>query len=468
MARLGLIWLKIVLCHFHWAIAAPAEELLLRKDPINLKGDNADLFQGLDFDFLGSPSRSQRPKRLAEEFDFSYDPESDPLGLFAPMGLPPPTYSVSSPSEEHGTRYGSMESILDQESESRRSKGTGSNKKPRVDQPIQPPTDQVPVQTQEFESHFSEGNGSNKKRKAHQPTQPSSKQASVQSPVQTESPVDDSDSEWEQKEQARLSKSKMTLGSDVRYFGTRDTMHTLIRRARNSLDYRNNLQAEELTQITDLINLKVDDMFALYQHSPILSDDLKVGGLDIVLRRTSRAHSEGDRLNYNVNIRLPLKFPNSGDKTKPIFLKIHLIGKALHEFHNLVRLNGLDEIILGGDRKFHEGPLQWYYDLIFTDTPDHLPLLGWAQTFLPIEHGDKTFNEAQIILYKALTKSRRMSGNVAGIAALNLLEIWYKTQHLIHYKVALPDQQYSHLIVQAVQKHSPGNRITYIDLPPIS
>ncbi|KAI7938503.1 hypothetical protein MJO28_015423 [Puccinia striiformis f. sp. tritici] len=102
MARLGLIWLKIVLCHFHWAIAAPAEELLLRKDPINLKGDNADLFQGLDFDFLGSPSRSQRPKRLAEEFDFSYDPESDPLGLFAPMGLPPPTYSVSSPSEEHG------------------------------------------------------------------------------------------------------------------------------------------------------------------------------------------------------------------------------------------------------------------------------------------------------------------------------------------------------------------------------
>ncbi|OAV91695.1 hypothetical protein PTTG_27885 [Puccinia triticina 1-1 BBBD Race 1] len=81
--RLLAIGLKInILCCVHWATAAfPAEVDELRlttpSDPINLSNDNSDVFEGLDFDFLGS----SKPKWGVENFDFSRDPHLDPSGF---------------------------------------------------------------------------------------------------------------------------------------------------------------------------------------------------------------------------------------------------------------------------------------------------------------------------------------------------------------------------------------------------
>ncbi|OAV91704.1 hypothetical protein PTTG_27888 [Puccinia triticina 1-1 BBBD Race 1] len=81
-----MAWLKIILCHLIWEIAAgPAELEELRRttsrDSINLWNDNSDVFASLDFDFSGSP------EELTGELNLSNYPDSEPLDHIGPIGF---------------------------------------------------------------------------------------------------------------------------------------------------------------------------------------------------------------------------------------------------------------------------------------------------------------------------------------------------------------------------------------------
>ncbi|EFP79374.1 uncharacterized protein PGTG_05695 [Puccinia graminis f. sp. tritici CRL 75-36-700-3] len=500
-------------------ITALPEELFLSREPVNLKSDNADVFKGLDLTFLGS----RQPKRISEEFDFSYNPENDPFDLFPTIGL--------SVSEEKGGRHAAQ----DQEAESYHRRDAVSNERLQVNQQIQPPISQVHAIVLPTEPHAEtseavlEGQpddikpiGSNRRLKVDDQIQRSINQ--VREPIRTEVDSEGSEiasgAEWygrkrvgsnntkrlkgdqgirqaidqfptlvstETHAESPVSKaeqmrkpernhtrkvssqtgkrmkdtekdhkytardSKYTTDYDARYFkGKDDSMLVLVRRAKEALDHQTISEATEFELFRGRVNEQFKEIAGWYKST---SPDriFKIGGLETIIRKLSIASEDGERCCYHVNICLPLR--SMSNHGLPIKLKINALLTALDLLHNLVRLNGLDRKILRTTEPNHKRLFEWVYDLIFADTPDHLPLLGKSQVKLPIKTGDKAFNEAQRFLHVYLTKPKRIGEFAASIAALDLLELWYKSQLSELEKSTFSSQEYKKFLFRAVQRY---------------
>ncbi|WAR52202.1 hypothetical protein PtB15_1B641 [Puccinia triticina] len=80
----------------------------------------------------------------------------------------------------------------------------------------------------------------------------------------------------------------------------------------------------------------------------------------------------------------------------------------------------------------HQDLLEWFYNLVFKDTQDHPPLLGWAEIhFSPQQNANKKFNPTQILIYKSLMQSGTLTIPQAGRVALELRKIWLRSHSLI-------------------------------------
>jgi hypothetical protein len=246
--------------------------------------------------------------------------------------------------------------------------------------------------------------------------------------------------------------SKYTTGYDERYFkGKKDSMLALVRRAKEALDHQTIAEAREFELIQGRVDEKFDQEIAALYTSTSPDRIFKIGGLETIIRKLSIASKDGGRYGYHVNICLPLR--SMSNQGLPIKLKINALLRALDLFHNLVRLHGLDRKILGTTEPNTKRLFEWVYDLMFADTSDHLPLLGKSQVKLPLKSGDKAFNEAQRFLHIYLTKPKRIGEFAASIAALDLLELWYKSQLSELGKSTCSSKEYKKLLFRAVQRY---------------
>ncbi|WAQ83302.1 hypothetical protein PtA15_3A671 [Puccinia triticina] len=177
---------------------------------------------------------------------------------------------------------------------------------------------------------------------------------------------------------------------------------------------------------------KIDSMMAqkkieiqrLYSHGcRSTSSGKTINGLPVIIMEAPESLPDGGK-HYNANIKLllraTLQFCSARECIKPFFVKISFIQGALYACHARFCEKGLVHL-LGENSEDLDGLLGWYYGLIFEDTSEHLPLLGPAR-LTP----QKTFSEAQVVLYNALLDPPRISVSKACQAALELMEIRYQ------------------------------------------
>ncbi|KAI7960815.1 hypothetical protein MJO28_001304 [Puccinia striiformis f. sp. tritici] len=160
-------------------------------------------------------------------------------------------------------------------------------------------------------------------------------------------------------------------------------------------------------------------------------------------------NSEGHNVYYRILIKSRGK-PSAKIKARRLVGKIKLIGAALDRLHNLFALKKLDEKLLGDHTNgAHQELLEWFYNLIFTDTIDHPPLLGRTRITFPIElNPNKHFNQPQKILQGVLSNGVVLEKDEAAFVARELMALWYQSKTAIN---GLPTISFEELALEAAK-----------------
>ncbi|OAV89322.1 hypothetical protein PTTG_12727 [Puccinia triticina 1-1 BBBD Race 1] len=534
MARLA-IWLKIIPCFLNWAAAAPPvgpEEVLgltTPGDPNFLTKDHWDAFGNLDSACDPHSDASDWQPRMTDEcvsladhfvpMEFRPSEEkayyregvqSNNILIQAPaQSVAPPESSeparVVEPSgrnERSGLKRAYTDDIqpLTENAAHSQSSGTlgqagphdGQRQVARPDQPLIHQTS-TPMQTgapleasqtiSEAEPNGSKPVGSNKRLRVDQQIQTPINQATQtpttsaphpQRSLSTSDPISQPNRPYEDNE----TPTRVTKGADLRYFGSKGpNMRMLERRATLALKFQDHLAKKEFNVFTAMLNQKYHEINVLYSNSLSVpsSDTLTkiYDGLEMSVRNLGLPLNFGEHYFRIIDIRIPLKSKTQARKYLPMFLKIQAILKALNHYHNLVFLNGLDQKILKRENAGHPGPLPWFYEQLFYDTPAHPPLLGMAtmqleeispNTRFTEAHYNvyrpplsalrgirKNFNEAQKRLYYVLVEPVQLSSFNAGIVALDLLGHWYRAEFSKLWADPFPAVDYAKELAGAVE-----------------
>ncbi|OAV90965.1 hypothetical protein PTTG_28137 [Puccinia triticina 1-1 BBBD Race 1] len=169
-----------------------------------------------------------------------------------------------------------------------------------------------------------------------------------------------------------------------------------------------NIELAELTQQTDS-ELEEEDI-VVYPSNPKL-----------------KLPKDGKEPTHNayIKLRLPSHKMQVPEKANRVVTRAQRIGEYLDYLHQFPQIMPDAQIQVKISNEAHQNLLEWFYNLLFKDTQDHPPLLGWAQLEFPLKHGNhKKFNPAQIILYKALTQAGWLTISQVAYVAIKLRNIW--------------------------------------------
>ncbi|WAR63500.1 hypothetical protein PtB15_17B100 [Puccinia triticina] len=175
---------------------------------------------------------------------------------------------------------------------------------------------------------------------------------------------------------------------------------------RNNKKY--SIELAELTQQTDS-ELEEEDI-VVYPSNPKL-----------------KLPKDGKEPTHNayIKLRLPSHKMQVPEKANRVVTRAQRIGEYLDYLHQFPQIMPDAQIQVKISNEAHQNLLEWFYNLLFKDTQDHPPLLGWAQLEFPLKHGNhKKFNPAQIILYKALTQAGWLTISQVAYVAIKLRNIW--------------------------------------------
>ncbi|KAA1098375.1 hypothetical protein PGT21_034381 [Puccinia graminis f. sp. tritici] len=220
----------------------------------------------------------------------------------------------------------------------------------------------------------------------------------------------------------------------------------MVKRTQN-LSWRQNAEDKQIAKsIQKKIKMKMDVLKELYKVRINPKTKFKLGNLlqqpdpevsdkDIIIHvwspQLGLLDQDGKKAHHNVYIKIPLQSETklAHNKANRLVGRIKRIALTLNNFNHYLTLDREDEEEPGNlTNQDHQDLMEWFYDLIFTDTQDHLPLLGWAQLKLPMteENSHKRLNPSQILLYKSLTQQKKFTRSQSAHVSLQLRKTWYQ------------------------------------------